>query len=293
MGTPVAEYPIDAALIAGLLADQHPDLAELPLQEIDAGWDNAMYRLGDRLAVRMPRRAAAADLMAHEQAWLPRLAGRLTLPIPVPYRVGTPGRGYPWRWSVVPWLTGVAADLCEPLPSQGLAFAEFLRSLHVPAPADAPTNQFRGVPLRMRAAAAVERMQRLALKTSLITPQIRAIWQAALEAPLDLAPTWVHGDLHPRNVLVEAGVIVGIIDWGDLTSGDGATDLASIWMLFGDPAARGAALAAYRNLSAATVQRAKGWAVFFGVMLLDTGLADNPRNAALGELILRRVADPL
>lgn len=293
MGTPAAEFPIDEALVAGLLADQHPDLADLPLQEIDAGWDNAMFRLGDRLAVRIPRRAVAADLIAHEQAWLPRMAGRLTLPIPVPYRVGAPGRGYPWRWSVVPWLDGVAADLCEPLPSQAGPFAGFLRSLHVTAPPGAPANQFRGVPLRARAAAVVERMQRLSLKTSLITPQIRATWQTALAAPLDLAPTWVHGDLHSRNVLIEGGVIVGIIDWGDLTSGDCATDLASIWMLFGDPAARGAALAAYSNLTEATILRAKGWAVFFGVMLLDTGLDDNPRNAAIGERILRRVAESL
>ena len=92
---------------------------------------------------------------------------------------------------------------------------------------------------------------------------------------------------------MEQGVIAGIIDWGDLTSGDCATDLASIWMLFAEPRARRDALAAYANLSEATLQRAKGWAVLFGVMLLDTGLNDNPRNAAIGERTLRRVAEPM
>src|SRR5581483_1934718 len=174
--------------------------------------DNAMFRLGDRWAVRVPRRAVAADLIAHEQAWLPRLAARLTLPIPVPYRAGAPGRGYPWRWSVVPWIDGVAADQCPPLASQAEPFAAFLRSLHGPAPADAPTNRFRGVPLRARAAALAERMQRLASRTSLITPRIRDIGRTALDAPLDLAPTWVHGDLHSRNVLVANGAIAGVID---------------------------------------------------------------------------------
>jgi aminoglycoside phosphotransferase (APT) family kinase protein len=66
---------------------------------------------------------------------------------------------------------------------------------------------------------------------SLITPQIRESWQVALQAPLDLPPTWLHGDLHPRNVLVEQGAITGIIDWGDITAGDAATDLAALWML--------------------------------------------------------------
>jgi aminoglycoside phosphotransferase (APT) family kinase protein len=149
----------------------------------------------------------------------------------------------------------------------------------------------RGVPLRQRAIAVEERMRRLAGRTDLITPQITQIWNRALDAPHDGAVTWLHGDLHPPNVLVDDGVITGIIDWGDITSGDCATDLASIWMLFTEPRTRQEALAAYANLSEATVQRAKGWAVLFGVMLLDTGLTDHPRHAAIGDRILRHLPD--
>jgi len=293
IGTPAAEFAIDDALVSGLLSDQLPDLARMPIRVVDAGWDNATYRLGDHLAVRLPRRSAAAALIAHEQAWLPRLAPQLSLPVPAPYRVGKPARGYPWRWSVLPWLQGSPADLNEPAASQARPFAAFLRSLHVPAPADAPSNPVRGVPLTERTGVVEARMQRLADKTSLITPQITEIWKAGVRAPIDVTPTWLHGDLHPRNVLVEHGVIAGIIDWGDITAGDRATDLASIWMLFAQPQARRDALAAYANLSEATLQRAKGWAVLFGVMLLDTGLSDNPRNAAIGERTLMRVAEPM
>lgn len=293
IGTPAAEFAIDDALVSGLLEDQHPDLARMPLRVAGAGWDNATYRLGDHLAVRLPRRAAAASLIAHEQAWLPRLAGRLPLPIPAPYRVGVPARGYPWRWSVVPWLKGTPADQAEPDASQARPFAAFLCSLHVPAPADAPANPVRGVPLSERAGVVEARMQRIASKTGLITPQIRDVWQAALSAPIDVTPTWLHGDLHPRNVLVEHGVIAGIIDWGDIAAGDRATDLASIWMLFEEPQARRDALAACFQLSEATLLRARGWAVLFGTMLLDTGLSDNPRNATIGERTLRRVAEPV
>ena len=290
-GTPAAEFLLDSRFVAALLADQHPDLAHLPLQIVDAGWDNALFRLGEHLAVRLPRRTVAAPLIVHEQRWLPSLADRLTLPVPAPARIGIPARGYPWHWSVAPWLPGMPADQHTPDPAQAQPFAAFLRSLHVSAPADAPANPFRGVALSQRAEAVEARLHRLAGSTSLITPQIRQIWREAVQAPLDAPPTWLHGDLHPRNVLVEQGVITGIIDWGDITSGDCATDLAAIWMLFSTPDARQNALAAYVGLSEATLRRAQGWAVLFGVMLLASGLIDNPRNAAIGARTLQRVAE--
>lgn len=293
IGTPAAELEIDTTLVAGLLAEQHPGLAHLTLQAVEAGWDNALFRLGEHMAVRLPRRAVAAPLIVHEQRWLPRLAEQLTLPVPAPTHVGIPARGYPWHWSVVPWLKGMAADQHEPDAAQARPLAAFLRSLHVPAPADAPANPVRGVPLQQRATIVEARMHQLASTTSLITPQLWQLWQAAVQAPLDVPPTWLHGDLHPRNVLVEHGSITGIIDWGDMTAGDPATDLASIWMLFADPDARRQALTAYGDLSEATLQRARGWAVLFGTVLLESGLIDNPRNAVIGSRTLQRVAESI
>ncbi|MBD2096551.1 phosphotransferase [Trichocoleus sp. FACHB-591] len=109
---------------------------------------------------------------------------------------------------------------------------------------------------------------------------------------MDVEATWIHGDLHLRNVLVEKGVITGVIDWGDITRGDRATDLAAIWMLFSDPQTRQQATLEY-NASEATLQRARGWAIFFGVVLLDTGLIDNPKHAAIGERTLRHMAEDI
>ena len=80
-----------------------------------------------------------------------------------------------------------------------------------------------------------------------------------------------------------------MIDWGDMTSGDPAIDLASLWMLLPHEAARAEAQQAYGSASSALWLRARGWAVLFGVMLLDTGLAGNARNAAMGEQVLRRI----
>ena len=97
---PPAEVAIDASLIRALLQEQHPDLAHLALVDVGEGWDNRLFRLGDDLAVRIPRRAVAAVLIEQEQRWLPQLAPRLPLPIPVPRRVGRPGCGFPWSWSI-------------------------------------------------------------------------------------------------------------------------------------------------------------------------------------------------
>jgi aminoglycoside phosphotransferase (APT) family kinase protein len=292
--TPAAEFEIDAALVRKLLLEQQPHLSELPLTHLDEGWDNQLFRLGDARVVRLPRREVAARLVAHEQAWLPQLAPHLPLPIPSPVYCGKPSENYPWPWSVLPWLEGVAADLNEPDANQALPLARFLSALHVSAPADAPSNAFRGVPLITREAVVAQRMQRVRAKTSFITPAIERLWREALAAPIDMPPTWLHGDLHARNVLCSEGVISGVIDWGDLCAGDRATDFAAIWMLLADARARREAIEALTALSyitKATWSRSKGWAVLLGVMLLDTGLVDHPRHAVMGERTLRRLIE--
>ena len=83
-GKPEAELEIDPGLLRRLLADQQPDLATLPIDHLDSGWDNVIYRLGDRLTVRVPRRQVAAQLLVNEQTWLPMLAERLPIPVPRP-----------------------------------------------------------------------------------------------------------------------------------------------------------------------------------------------------------------
>jgi aminoglycoside phosphotransferase (APT) family kinase protein len=288
IGTPAAEYEITITLVRRLLMAQHPDLAGLPLTLMDTGWDNVIYRLGEHLAVRLPRRQLAANLIEREQTWLPQLADHLPLPVPTPYQIGVPNADYPWHWSIVPWLQGVTADREAPRGAQP-TFAAFLRALHRPAPADAPTNPYRGVPLTERATMVAERLQRLASQTDLISPKLEQIWTEALAAPMDMPPTWLHGDLHPRNILVENGEIRGVIDWGDMTVGDPATDLACVWMLFAEARVRRQVLAAYGTISAATYGRAQGWAFLFGIVLLDSGLVDHPRHAMIGEQTLQRL----
>ncbi len=290
--TPVAEFEIDETLVRNLLNDQHPDLSELDIRPLGNGWDNSMFRLGGALTIRLPRRATSAQLILNEQRCAGPLADRLPLSTPTPVRIGRPALGYPWSWSVLPWIPDEAADLAPPYPDEAKPFAPFLHALHQPAPEDAPINEFRGVPLSCRAADIEERLARLRDRTDRITPSIDALWSDALSVPETTESIWIHGDLHSRNILVDRGRLSSIIDWGDITSGDTATDLAGIWSLFEQPAARREVLRCYA-VDESTLRRARGWAILFGTVLLDTGLADNPRHAAMGDDRLRRLASDI
>jgi aminoglycoside phosphotransferase (APT) family kinase protein len=288
---PDAEVVVDAETVRALLRAQHPDLSDLPIQEAAAGWDNFIFRLGGTMSVRLPRRLASVAMLEHEQRWLRTIAPQLPIPVPAPLRIGKPGDLYPWPWSVVPWLFGETADLAPLRADQAKPLARFLRALHLVAPPDAPKSLARGVPLQQRAAAVEERMQRLARKTSLAGSTVSKIWESALQAPPAELATWFHGDLHPQNVLVEDGKLAGVIDWADIAAGDSATDLASIWMLLPTIAARETAIAEYGSVSPATWSRAIGWAINLGTLLLETGLVNNPRHAAIGELTLQRIVE--
>ncbi len=290
-GTPASEHTIDVALVRALLAEQHPDLAALEISAAATGWDNAMFRLGETISVRLPRRAVAAVLLENEQRWLPTLAAGLPLPVPAPLRLGAPGCGYPWRWSVLPWLDGVAVDLAPLGPDQGRVLGAFLRALHQPAPPDAPFNRNRSVSLRTRSVMTEPQLARVAARTSLVDERIARIWREGLEARVDVGPTWIHGDMHARNVLSTYGRISAVIDWGDMARGDPATDLCSIWMLLPDVASRQKAMEAYGAASDLTWRRARGWAVAYGAVLMNTGVVDDPRLEAMGQLTLERLVE--
>ena len=286
--TPEAEVDVTPDLVTRLIARQHPDLSHLPLIFEASGWDNVMYRLGDELAVRLPRRTMGARFILSEQTWLQTLAPRLPLLTPAPVSMGKPDLGYPWTWSIVPWLEGQTADLDPPDADQGPVLAEFFRALHQPAPEDAPHNPVRGSPLATRQDMFDNQLEYLKPRTDLVNDRALAIWAAGASAPVDLEGLWVHGDPHPRNVIVRNGKLRAFIDWGDMTRGDPAVDLSSIWMLLESPAARLSAMEAY-GASEATWARARGWAMYYVVVLLAAGLNDDVRMKSIAEKTLARL----
>src|SRR5690606_7124066 len=291
--TPPAEVAVDEHLVRSLLQDQHPDLADLPLQRMSSGWDNTVWRLGTDLAVRLPRRAVAARLVEHEQRWLPELAV-LVAPVsdvllPVPVRVGEPTARYPWRWSVVPWVPGRSAGTVPAEARRSLAdpLARFLRAVHVAAPPHAPANPVRGVPLRDRDATG---RQRLAGGTVPRAEEAAALWADLVATPPWAGPpTWLHGDLHPHNLVVsQDGVLAAVVDFGDLTAGDPATDLATAWLTF-DAAGRARFRAALAGrYDDATWRRARGWALSMATAMV-TMSDDEPVVRAIGHHALAEV----
>ena len=116
----------------------------------------------------------------------------------------------------------------------------------------------------------------------------RAVFDRGLAAPCAGQRVWLHGDLHPRNVLVQDGCIAAVIDWGDVTAGDAATDLAAVWWLF-NLEAHSDFWAAYGASRAATWHRARAWAVIFGLSFLNRGLAHDPEMADVPAQSLARV----
>jgi aminoglycoside phosphotransferase (APT) family kinase protein len=290
---PAAEVEVTADLVRRLLAGQHPDLAHLPVRFLANGWDNELFRVGDELIARMPRRQLGATIIEHEQRWLPSLAPRLPLPIPYPERTGHPALGYPYPWSVVSFLPGTPATdaACLDLGAAAVAVGGFLGALHVPAPPDAPSNPFRGVPLASRASRFAEN---LALAAGSVDRDAAGrVWDSALSAPPYAGPpVWLHGDLHPANVLVTDGRVSGVIDFGDITSGDPACDLAVAWMLL--PLSRHDAFwAAYEAAGGGTAddslrRRARGWALYLGIVYLAYS-ADNLQLLEAGRRTLDRI----
>jgi aminoglycoside phosphotransferase (APT) family kinase protein len=288
MPTPAADIAADVALVRVLLVEQHPDLAALPLRLVANGWDNAVFRLGTDLAVRLPRRRVAAELVEHEQAVLPAIASRVPVAVPAPVRVGRPTARYPWSWSVVPWFEGRTVEEAglRDDPTLAADLAAFLLALHVEAEPDAPRNPVRGGPL-LDHPDGVER--RLASGAVPDAERLRGVWATALAAPpWTAAPLLLHGDLHPANLIERGGRLVAVIDFGDVTGGDPATDLATAWLTFG-PDARACFRAAMQP-DGATWTRARGWALVMATAMVGSSEPGSPIDrigrAALSEVLL-------
>lgn len=262
---------IDADLARRLLATQFPEWAELPVSPVPlSGMDNATFRLGDELSVRLPRYPRWVGQVEREHEWLPQLAPHLPLPVSEPVAIGKPGEGYPFPWSVYRWLPGESATpegLVDPTRT-AVQLAEFIRALQgidaTGGPGPQWSNAFRGVPMGdERDSLATEARVRPkipALAGMIDTDAVTAVWEAALAAPAwDGPPVWVHGDLAVGNLLAIDGHLSAVIDFGTLAVGDPAVDLLPAWKLL--PAKARATFREALGVDDATWARGRGWGV--------------------------------
>ncbi|MEU9622195.1 aminoglycoside phosphotransferase family protein [Streptomyces sp. NPDC048155] len=290
------EIEITADLVRDLLQEQHPDLAGLAIREVVGGWGNQMWRLGDELAVRMQRMDPTPELQLKERRWLPVLAPRLPLPVPTPVRFGEPSARFPKHWTVMTWVPGEPLDHASISRGDHAAdtLAGFLRALHVEAPAEAPISTDFGVHPRDCTEGFDHFFQ--AVVPDDIAADVRAVWDDAVAAHAwEGPPAWVHGDLHPANVVVSDGTLSGIVDFGAMFAGDPAWDLAAAWVLL--PAGTASRFFdMYAHADEAAIRRARGLAAMKSLFLMlmgqngDRGLpGGKPHWGPAGRAALDRV----
>ncbi|MHB8378495.1 MAG: aminoglycoside phosphotransferase family protein [Acidimicrobiales bacterium] len=286
MSWPTADVTIDAKLVHVLLRSQFPHLSELDCHPVAEGFDNSLWRLGDNLVIRIPRRAAAVELTKNELRWLPVVARHVSVRTPLPLLAGAPCDVFPWPWSITSWIEGVAGDEVD-LDGNGpsaRALATFLRELHVDAPFDAPRNPVRGVALSTRSRAFTDRLKQVSGVVD--DESLFELWkECVVVPPWSSSPRWLHGDFHPANTLYRNGELVGVIDFGDLCAGDPATDLAGGLMSL-PLHALDDFFGAYGFVDGATLQRTIGWAVLFGVFMVALGVESRPSYLHVGQRTL-------
>jgi aminoglycoside phosphotransferase (APT) family kinase protein len=286
------EVTIDISLVRQLVAMQFPKWADLPIRPVAfGGWDNRTFHLGEHMTVRLPSAARYSLQVAKEHRWLPRLAPRLPLPVPVPLAMGAPEGGYPWHWSVYRWLEGEPATIgrIADLSRFATTLAQFLMALQrIDATGGPPPGQhnfFRGGPLAIYDA---ETRQAIAtLDGQIDTDAATAVWQAALGAAWRGSPVWVHGDVSAGNLLVRRGRLSAVIDFGSSGVGDPACDLSIAWTLLQGTSRD--ALRAALPLDRATWARGRGWTLWKGLITLGQHLDSNPLEAEQARRVIDEV----
>jgi aminoglycoside phosphotransferase (APT) family kinase protein len=266
------EVDVDVPLLRRLLAAQCPQWADLPIEPVlPWGTDNALFRLGDELVVRLPRRERTSHTLEKELQWLPFLAPRLPFAIPVPRASGTAAAGYPFRWAVYTWLNGdVTSARARDRNQLAVDLARFIQALQAIDASGGPSpgahNFFRGAPLRTRDEPT--RRAIASLVGSIDADAVTAAWERALRAPeWTQPPVWIHGDLDARNIVYQRGRLHAVLDFGGLGVGDPACDVMVAWKLL-SPEARDV----FRRelaIDDGTWARSRGWAVSQAVMALS------------------------
>ncbi|MFI6051175.1 aminoglycoside phosphotransferase family protein [Streptomyces violascens] len=286
------QHPMGDDLVRALIAGQLPQWAGLAVRRFPSGGTvNAMYRLGDAMVVRLPLVKGGASDVSLEQEWLPRLAPLLPTAIPEAVGFGRPAQGYPWPWSVYRWLGGKnpeAGALAEPsLLAEDLAgFVTAMRGIDLPG---APTAH-RGGPLGSldtETRAAIEQLRALP-EEGIDCDAVTAVWQEAMRAPeWDGPPVWLHADLMPGNLLVDAGRLTGVIDFGCTGMGDPACELFPAWNLL--PAVARAVFREAVDVDDATWNRGRARTLSQALIALPYYRMTNPAMAHNARHVIREV----
>ena len=133
-------------MVTRLLRDQAPDLADLHIRTSpSSGSSNWVFRIGEALAIRLPRSDDYVADLVNEVQWLPRLAPLLPAAVPAIVATGRPSETFPRPWAVVSWVPGDPPFALG--ESQQVRLVEslgrFLQALHAIGAADLPAGAER------------------------------------------------------------------------------------------------------------------------------------------------------
>jgi len=288
----VRKVDITVELVSQLVRTQFPEWEQLGVRPVEVdGWDNATFRLGETMSVRLPGAEHYVEAVEKEQRWLPILAGQLPLPVPQPLAKGTPGCGFPRPWSVYRWIDGAPATAAAiaDLPQFAADLADFLTALYLIDPVGGPPpgthNFFRGGPLTVYDGETRDELQ--ALEGHIDTALAAEVWQAALDATWDGSEVWFHGDAQPGNLLLDHGRLSAVLDFGTCGVGDPACDTTIAWTFLSGTSSR-----VFRErlpVDSATWVRGRGWAIWKAMKVLVGALKTDPQDAAFTMDVIHKI----
>jgi aminoglycoside phosphotransferase (APT) family kinase protein len=282
------ELPVDARLVRALLEEQFPEWAGLSLERVPSfGTDNALYRLGPDMVVRLPRIEWATRDIEKDARWLEQL--RRLLPVEIPRLLATaaPSDGYPWTWGIYHWLEGenpVVGAVARPeeLARDVGGFVAAVRRLDLK---DTRPGSRAG-PLEARDAEVRCAIAEVAGEFD--AAAVTAAWEGALGARAwEGPPVWTHGDLLRGNLLLRDDRLSAVIDWSLLGVGDPACDTLAAWSVLLPETRdifRGEA-----GFDDATWARGRGWALCVGLLQIPYHSKTNPELADNGRHMVREV----
>jgi aminoglycoside phosphotransferase (APT) family kinase protein len=277
------EIPIDTGLVRALVNRAMPHNVDLPVRRLDSsGSSNALFRFGENLLVRLPRQPGGSATIAKEAKWLPVLGPSLPVGVPEVVAVFEPDRDYPERWSVVRWIDGEHPEVVTPEtpadPRRGDLAADLAEVVKALGRADIPSEAagdpdlhwYRGEPLATMDAVTRQNIERCRAlgDFSFDLDAAERLWDEAMRLPGAKdrsAPRWYHGDLAAENLLVRDGRLAAVLDFGGLSIGDPAVDLAVAWEVLDRPARE--VFRRKLGVDDATWLRGRAWALCITLMI--------------------------
>lgn len=213
-----------------------PELKITKIEHAGTGFDTTVYQVNNQFVFRFPRQEKGRNAMENENKILRELyknnfQSPYLLPEPLFYSQGEEGE-YPFvGFSYISGHELAKEKDVDLLQNEAGRLGLFLKRLHaVPGKEMLPEDVLKRLSSRKRKPMLKEMLPEL---QEVCEPHIMEMLQSYLRE----IPDWenpesthfVHGDLHPKNMIAQKGKLTGVIDWGDAHFGHPASDLAVVY----------------------------------------------------------------